>query len=104
MTPEQGHFLLQITRDWVAPDKTGDAQIIACLGPVDALAADSEFRKGLEESVNLAGIAARRRTGDRSYLEIKDNAERVRMARLLAEGRWLRQLRLKLESCLASAR
>jgi len=43
---------------------------------------------------------AARRMGYKTYLGISDDDERERLAKMLAEGRWMRQFKKSLEACL----
>jgi hypothetical protein len=103
MSQQQGQTLLQVARDLLPHGEQTDARIVNCLALVDARASDPQYRHGLDESVKLTAIASRRRTGDKSYIEITDNGERVRLAKMLSEGGWLRQFRAGLLDCLKAS-
>jgi hypothetical protein len=100
LTAEQGNTLLQMARDLLPAEQQADARIGVCLSRVDAAASEAIYKQGLADSVKLAGIAAHRRTGDRRYIDIANNSERVRLAKMLSEGGWLRQFRVQLTACM----
>ena len=80
-------------REFPAPHYT------VCSAPSDPAAADPQAKAALEESMELVE-GATRRMGYGSYAEISDEYERLRLSKMLAESRWLRQFRKSVEQCL----
>jgi hypothetical protein len=99
LTPAQGRTLLALARDFFQHPELSDSHYTVCIDPYDRAAADPQTRVSVEESMDIVA-GATRRMGYGSYAEITDEYERLRLSKMLAEGRWLRQFRKSLEQCL----
>jgi len=99
LTPTQGRTLLALARDFFQHPELSDSHYTVCIDPYDKAAADPQVRTSLEESMDLVE-GATRRMGYGAYAEISDEYERLRLSKMLAEGRWLRQFRKSVEQCL----
>jgi len=99
LTPEQGETLLRLARDLFPQEQLADSKFTACIDPYDAAASDPQTKQAIEDSIGMAEGAARR-MGYKTYTGISDDEERERMAKMLAEGRWMRQFKKSLETCL----
>jgi hypothetical protein len=99
ITQEQGRTLLALSRDFFQHPELSDAHYTVCIDPYDTAAADPEAKASLEDALQIVQGASRR-MGYTSYREITDEYERLRLSRMLAEGRWLRQFKKSLEQCL----
>jgi len=99
LTPAQGRTLLALARDFFQHSELSDSNYTVCIDPYDNAAADPQVRTSLEESMDLVEGASRR-MGYGSYAEISDEYERLRLSKMLAEGRWLRQFKKSVEQCL----
>jgi hypothetical protein len=97
LTAEEGRTLLSLARDF-HPDEE-DARYIECMQPVDAAAADPEQKALMQEALSLA-VGGVRRMGYTSYADITDDYERRRLAKMLAEGQWMRGFRADFGKCL----
>ena len=99
LTPEQGETLLMLGHDLFPHDEIPDAKLTTCIDPVDAAAGDPQAKQSLDDALGIVEGAARR-MGYKTYTEISDEDERERLAKMLAEGRWMRQFKKSLEACL----
>jgi hypothetical protein len=99
VTPEQGRTLLALARDFFQHPELPDAPYILCIAPVDAAASDSEAKASLADAMEVVE-GATRRMGYTSYPDISDEYERLRLSKMLAEGRWMRQFKKSMEQCL----
>lgn len=99
LTPSQGQTLLALARDFFQHPELADAYYTVCIDPYDRAAADPQAKAALEESMDLVD-GATRRMGYRSYADISDEYERVRLSKMLAESRWMRQFKKSVEQCL----
>jgi hypothetical protein len=103
LSAEEARTLLALARDY-DPDSEDRAQAAypACVARVDAAAADAATRKQIDESFTLIEGAVRR-MGYKSYPDIGDEYERLRLAKILAERGWLKQFRGEVLACLATS-
>jgi len=99
LTPEQGETLLKLGHDLFPHDEIPDAKLTACIDPVDAAAGDPQSKQAVDDALGIVEGAARR-MGYKTYTDISDDDERERLAKMLAEGRWMRQFKKSLEACL----
>ncbi len=99
LTPAQGRTLLALARDFFPHPELADSHYTVCIDPYDDAAADPEAKGALEESMQVVEGASRR-MGYKTYSEISDDYERLRLSKMLAEGRWLRQFKKSFEQCL----
>jgi hypothetical protein len=99
LTPAQGRTLLALARDFFQHPELPDGPYTVCIEPYDKAAADPQAKASLEESMDLVD-GATRRMGYGSYADISDEYERLRLSKMLAEGRWLRQFKKSVEQCL----
>jgi hypothetical protein len=99
LTPQQAETLLQIARDLVPREELADSAYSACIDVQDKAAGDPAEKQALDEALKLVDGASRR-MGYRAYTEIGDEYERLRLAKMLGEGPWMRQFKRSLESCL----
>jgi hypothetical protein len=90
---------LKIARDLVPHEELADSAYSACIDVQDKAAGDPAEKQAIDEALNLVDGASRR-MGYRAYTEIADEYERLRLARMLGEGPWMRQFKHSLESCL----
>lgn len=93
--------LLNISRDLFPDPVLDDAAYMACIDPIDAAAADGQERAAIDNAMGLID-GAMRRMGHERYSDIADDYERTRMSKMLTEGRWLRQFRLRVGECLTA--
>jgi hypothetical protein len=98
-TQAQARTLLAIARDLFASSEPREADLERCLRQVDAATSD-EQRPAIADAMSLLD-GALRRMGYQAYEDISDEDERVRMAKMLAEGRWMRGYRASMGQCLA---
>ena len=99
LTPTQGRTLLHLTRDFFQHEELADSHYTRCIDPYDAAASDPQTKETIDESLKLVEGASRR-MGYTAYTEISDDYERLRLAKMLAEGRWLRQFKKGVQQCL----
>jgi hypothetical protein len=99
LTPEQGQTLLKIAHDLFPRDELADSKFTACIDPYDTAASDPQAKQAVEDALGMAEGAARR-MGYKAYTDISDDDERERLAKMLAEGRWMRQFKKSLDTCL----
>lgn len=99
LKPQQGRLLLALARDLVPHENLADSRYAACIDPFDAAAADPQARGEIEDALQMA-LDGSRRMGYTGYLEISDEEERVRLARNLADGRWMRKFKMSVSQCL----
>jgi hypothetical protein len=97
-TAQQASTLLSIARDLFPQPGLNEADFQRCLAGVDAAVTEEE-RAAIAEAMSVVD-GALRRMGYRAYEDISDEYERVRMAKMLAEGRWMRGYRKSMEQCL----
>ncbi|MEX0958879.1 MAG: hypothetical protein WDZ63_06280 [Burkholderiales bacterium] len=93
--------LFKLSRDLFPDPGLDDAAYMACIDPVDAAAADAQERAAIDNAMGLID-GAMRRMGHERYSDIADDYERTRMSKMLTEGRWLRQFRLRVGECLTA--
>lgn len=98
LSADEALTLYNISRD-LFPDAEADAAHMACIDKIDAAAADPQERAAIDNAMGLIA-GAMRRMGHERYSDIADDYERGRMAKMLTEGRWLRQFRLGVGECL----
>jgi hypothetical protein len=99
VTPQQARTLLALARDFFPHPELSDAHYTVCITPVDAAAADPQAKASMEDAMEVVE-GATRRMGYTSYPDISDEYERLRLSKMLAEGRWMRQFKKSLEQCL----
>jgi hypothetical protein len=99
LTPSQGQTLLKLARDFFPQDELADDHYVRCIQPYDASARDPQVKAEIDESLKMVQGASRR-MGYREYVEISDDYERLRLAKMLGEGRWLREFRTGVGRCL----
>jgi hypothetical protein len=94
--------LLALARDYDPnSEERAHAAYSACVAPFDAAAADAAMRTQMDESFTLIEGAVRR-MGYKTYPDVSDEHERLRLAKILAERGWLKQFRAEVLACLAS--
>jgi hypothetical protein len=98
LTAEEGRTLLSLARDFHPEEE--EARYLQCMQRVDAAAADPEQKAQMQEALSLA-VGGVRRMGYTSYADITDDYERRRLAKMLAEGQWMRGFRKGLGECLS---
>ncbi len=99
LTPEQGKTLLRIARDLFQHRELADSNYTQCIEPYDAAAGDPKDKAAMDDMMQAISDAARR-MGYKTFLEIRDEEERVRMSKMLAESRALRPFKKSVEQCL----
>lgn len=99
LTPEQGKTLLRIARDLFQHQELADSSYTQCIDPYDAKAGDPKEKAAMDDMMQSISDAARR-MGYKTLLEIRDDDERVRISRMLAESRALRPFKKSVEQCL----
>jgi hypothetical protein len=99
LTPEQGQTLLKVARDLFPHEELADSNYTVCIDPYDAAASDPQTKEAIEDALKTVKDASRR-MGYTSYVDISDEYERLRLAKMLAEGRWMRQFKSSLQACL----
>lgn len=100
LTAQEALTLFSLSRDLFPHAGMADSTYMACVDPIDAAASDPQEKAAIDNAMGLID-GAMRRLGYESYSQIADDDERVRMSKMLTEGRWLRQFRLGVERCLA---
>lgn len=99
LSAKDGRTLFAIAHDLFPGQSFSDARYTACIDAFDDAAADPAEKAAAEEAMSLV-VGAARRMGYHSYEDIADEQERLRMARMLAEGRWMRRFKKGMEECL----
>ncbi|MGH8677893.1 MAG: hypothetical protein ACREUQ_06020 [Burkholderiales bacterium] len=99
LTPEEGLTLLKLTRDFFPHDELADARYTRCIDPYDTAAADGKAKQEIDEALDMVS-GATRRMGYKTYPGISDDYERVRLSKMLADGRWMRKFKKAVEQCL----
>ena len=100
ISAEDGLTLLRISHDLFPDSPRDDAAFRACIDGFDRAAADPDERAAIDDAMSMV-LGASRRMGYMSYVEIADEYERPRLARMLADGRWMRGFRQGMQECLA---
>jgi hypothetical protein len=101
LTAQEALTLFSMSRDLFPHAGMADSTYMACIDPIDAAASDPQEKAAIDNAMGLIA-GAMRRMGYETYSDIADDDERVRMSKMLTEGRWLRQFRLGVERCLAA--
>lgn len=99
LSAQDGRTLFAIAHDLFPGQAFSDARYMACIDAFDAAAADPAEKAAAEDAMSIV-MGAVRRMGYQNYGDIADEQERVRMARMLAEGRWMRKFSKGMEQCL----
>jgi hypothetical protein len=99
LTPAQGKTFLKIARDLFQHEELSDSNYTACIDPFDSAASDPAAKAATEEALNMVQDGTRR-MGYTAYVDITDEYERVRLAKNLADIRWLRNFKKSVEQCL----
>ena len=99
LTPEQGQTLLKITRDLFPSQELPDSNYTLCIDPYDVGASDPQAKADVLDALKTVEGAARR-MANTTYAEISDDGERVRLAKMLADGRWMRGFKRSVGACL----
>ena len=99
LTPAQGRTLMKFARDLFPDEGLEESKFTACLTPYDAEAGDPQKREPLLDSLKQIDGAAMR-MGYKDYVGVGDEDERIRLSRMLAEGRGLRQFKKSVGQCL----
>lgn len=99
LTPEQGKTLLKFARDLFPDEGLQELKFTACLAPYDAEAGDPQKMETLLDSLKQIDGAAMR-MGYRDYVGVTHEDERIRLSKMLAEGRSLRQFKKSVGQCL----
>jgi hypothetical protein len=95
----EAQTLLRIARDWYPHEALSDSHYIVCIEPYETAASDPQQKAQIDAALGMAE-AGSRRMGYASYLAVSDEEERVRLARNLADGPWMRKFRLSVAACL----
>ena len=99
LTPAQGMTLMKFARD-LFPDESLDvSKFAACLMPYDAEAGDPQKKESILDSLKQIDGAAMR-MGYKDYVGVSHEDERIRLSKMLVEGRGLRQFRKSVGQCL----
>lgn len=99
LTPAEGLTLLKLTRDFFQHEELADSSYTRCIDPYDAQASDQAVKADIAGAMDMVE-GATRRMGYKTYPGITDDYERVRLAKMLADGRWMRKFKKDIEQCL----
>jgi hypothetical protein len=99
LTPQQGLTLLQLARDLFPNPELADSSYTQCIDPYDAAASDPQAKADMEEAFKTVEGASRR-IANTAYINISDEDERLRLAKMLADGRWMRGFKKSVGACL----
>lgn len=99
LTPEQGQTLLKIARDLFPHQGLADSNYTVCIDPYDVAASDPQVKADVQDALKTVAGASRR-MANTAYVDISDDAERVRLAKMLADGRWMRGFKKAVGACL----
>jgi hypothetical protein len=97
LSADEGRTLVALAQDFF-PDEE-EARYRECIVPVDAAMADPAQKAQMQDALSLV-LGGARRMGYSSYPEITDDYERQRLAKMIAEGQWMRGFRSDLGRCL----
>jgi len=103
LTPQQGQTLLQLARDLFPNPELADSNYTACVDPFDVAAGDPQAKAEMEEALKTVEGASRR-MANTAYIDISDDEERLRLAKMLADGRWMRGFKKSIGACLDAHR
>jgi hypothetical protein len=98
---DESRTLTALAQDFF-PDQE-EARYAACIAPVDAAIADPAQKAQMQDALSLV-LGGARRMGYSSYPDITDDYERRRLAKMIAEGQWMRGFRSELGKCLGVAK
>lgn len=99
LTTVQGMTLMKFARDLFPDEGLEESKFASCLTPYDAEAGDPQKREPLLDSLKQIDGAAMR-MGYKDYVGVSDEDERIRLSKMLAEGRGLRQFKKSVGQCL----
>ena len=102
LTAEQAQTLLALAHDYHPRDGVAESHYLNCVVPYDMQAANAQDKQRIDESLLMVEGAVRR-MGYRSYAEISDDYERLRLAKMLGEKQWMKQFRVEVGQCLDRA-
>ena len=103
LTPQQGQTLLKVARDLFPNPDLADSNYTVCIDPYDAAASDPQAKAEMEEAFKTIEGASRR-MANTTYIDISDDDERMRLAKMLADGRWIRGFKKSVGACLDAQR
>jgi hypothetical protein len=103
LTPQQGLTLLLLARDLFPNPELADSNYTVCVDPYDVAASDAQAKAEMEDAFKSVEGASRR-MANTAYIDISDDAERVRLAKMLADGRWVRGFKKSVGACLDAQR
>lgn len=99
LTPGQGETLLRIARDLFPSQDLADSSYTVCVDPYDVAASDPQAKADVLDALKTVEGASRR-IANTTYVQISDDDERVRLAKMLADGRWMRGFKQSVGACL----
>lgn len=99
LTPEQAQTPLKIARDLFPGQDLPDSNYTLCVDPYDAAASDPQVKADVLDALKTVEGASRR-IANTTYVDISDADERVRLAKILADGRWMRGFKKSVGACL----
>ncbi|MFO1352055.1 MAG: hypothetical protein U1F68_15815 [Gammaproteobacteria bacterium] len=99
LTQAEGRTLLRLARDLFPHAELESSHYTRCIDPFDEAASDLQSRETALESLNLINGAIRR-MGYTTYADISDEEERLRLAKMLAENRWIKRFSTGVGQCL----
>lgn len=103
LTPQQGQTLLKLARDLFPNPELPDSNYTVCVDPYDVAASDPQAKAEMEEALKTVEGASRR-MANTAYVDITDDEERLRLAKMLADGRWMRGFKKSVGACLDAHR
>ncbi len=103
LTTQQGQTLLQLARDLFPNPELADSNYTVCVDPYDVAASDPQAKAEMEEAFKTVEGASRR-MANTAYINISDDDERLRLAKMLADGRWMRGFKKSVGACLDAQR
>jgi hypothetical protein len=90
---------LKIARDLFPSQELIDSNYTACIDPYDIAASDPQAKADVLDALKTVDGASRR-IANTTYIDIPDDDERVRLAKMLADGRWMRGFKKSVSACL----
>jgi hypothetical protein len=98
LTPEQGQTLLKVARDLFPHQELADSSYTVCIDPYDAAALDPRAKAEIQDGLKTVEGASRR-IANTAYVNISDDDERIRLAKMLADGRWMGGFKKTVAAC-----
>lgn len=90
---------MKIARDLFPSQELHDSTYTACIDPYDIAASDPQAKADVLDALKTVDGASRR-IANTTYIDIPDDDERVRLAKMLADGRWMRGFKKSVSACL----